>query len=335
MILLLLINLLNLINSSPIDYELDAERNACSCNNNDLVISKKLIIGNTGSKICAGCIYTNIDPAGYDTLTVQYKYGQTIQQAFFQNGKMIGECPRATSCNKEIKLDPRYPVKYTISRNTEKNKYFTHSRGEHFISYKTNKNSKLTVYGNNSCMLPPELNVEKSEQSGLIEGNCTYDYYKMLGHNFIIEIETSSNITIEIYKTNVNLNNEKLIYNNTGTYIFANIQLNSSNDILDEYNFTHIKIYNSDPTLLENLIDIFDIYPLNNETDFNSNPTNDLYLIDDNKSNNYSLIITSLVTSLISLTLIFIYIIIIIIKCTKCKCKKFSNYDGIDYNDIN
>jgi hypothetical protein len=59
----------------------------------------------------------------------------------------------------------------------------------------------------------------------------------MLVHNFIIEIETSSNITIEIYKTNVNLNNEKLIYNNTGTYIFSNIQLNSSNDILDEYNF--------------------------------------------------------------------------------------------------
>ena len=161
----------------------------------------------------------------------------------------------------------------------------------------------------------------------------------MLVHNFIIEIETSSNITIEIYKTNVNLNNEKLIYNNTGTYIFSNIQLNSSNDILDEYNFTHIKIYNSDPTLLKNLIDIFDIYPLNNETDFNSNPTNDLYLIDDNKSNNYSLIITSLVISLISLTLIFIYIIIIIIKCTKCtkctKCKKVSNYDNINYDDVN
>jgi len=329
MILLILINLLlliklNLINSSPIDYELDAERNACSCNNNDLVISKKLIIGNTGSKICAGCIYTNIDPAGYDTLTVQYKYGQTIQQAFFQNGKMIGECPRATSCNKEIKLDPRYPVKYTISRNTEKNKYFTHSRGEHFISYKTNKNR---LYNNNLCMLPPELNVEKSEQSGLIEDNCTYDYYKMLGHNFIIEIETSNNITIEIYKTNANLNNEKLIYNNTGTYIFANIQLNSS----DEFNITHIKIYNSDPKLLENSIDIFDIYPLNNETYFNSNPPNDLYLIgDNNKSNNYSLIITSLVTSLISLTLILSLIIIKFIKCTKCKYKKFSDYDEVN-----
>jgi asparagine N-glycosylation enzyme membrane subunit Stt3 len=176
-------------------------------------------------------------------------------------------------------------------------------------------------------MLPPELNVEKSEQSGLIEDNCTYDYYKMLGHNFIIEIETSNNITIEIYKTNANLNNEKLIYNNTGTYIFANIQLNSS----DEFNITHIKIYNSDPKLLENSIDIFDIYPLNNETYFNSNPPNDLYLIgDNNKSNNYSLIITSLVTSLISLTLILSLIIIKFIKCTKCKYKKFSDYDEVN-----
>jgi hypothetical protein len=46
--------------------------------------------------------------------------------------------------------------------------------------------------------------------------------------------------TVEVNKDSSSLQklNElkpKLIYNNTGTYIFANIQLNSSNDILDEY----------------------------------------------------------------------------------------------------
>lgn len=264
------------------------------------------------TRIGPGCTCINKYPlSNYDFIDVSYIYGQKIQQNFYQNNKLIDSCPLSQSCNKRINLNRNYDLIIETIRNTKTNSYGTITN-QHQINFGTNSiqtpisqqsNIIQTVIkssNENECLYPPEINIEKDEQSGSISNNCIYSYEQMISNNFVIDMEFNNPVNIIISSA------DNIIYNETSSTFFNKITIN---------NYNNIKLNIS--TIYDTNVNWFDIYPL-----YENENENEYYYENDNTR---TIAIISLVLSIV----IFFAILIISFVIIKTR---FNNYK---YNKIN
>jgi hypothetical protein len=258
------------------------------------------------TRIGPGCTCINKYPiSNYDFVDVSYIYGQNIQQNFYQNNKLIDSCPLSQSCNKRINLNNNYDLIIETIRKTKTNSYGTITNqhqinfGTNIISLKSNITNTV-IKSSNECLYPPEINIEKDEQSGSMFDNCIYEYVQMISNNFVIDMAFNNQVSVIISLA------DNIIYNKTSSTFFDKITIdNNNNNNCIKLNIS--TIYNTD-------INWVDIYPLY-DTD-----TNDII------DNTRTIAILSLVFSIAIIIIILIIAIFIIIK----KKKKYYKYNKIN-----
>ena len=246
----------------------------CNCITKTPVISS---IGGYVSKgsICAGCSYRYQYPPGYDYIDISAKYGQTFEQTFIQNGRIIGQCTRGKECNKRIYVNSLYPLETSISRSTATNSYYTH--GYHTINLgRRNYRSQNSKRAINQCNNPPELNVDKDYQDGIINSGCIYKYIYNTGSNALLNIEVSDYITITIYDGNYSVDIDKIFTTPSGvrniSYIYQTNDYNVFTEIKSKYGY--ITMFLSSSSNKNVNISMLQIKPLNYDSNDEYNDSN-------------------------------------------------------------
>lgn len=311
----------------------------CNCMTKTPVISSLGGYGTKGS-ICAGCNYNYQYPAGYDYIDISAKYGQTFEQTFKQNGRIIGKCSRGKECNSRIYVNPQYPIETSITRSTRTNTYYTH--GYHSINlgrrnYRLQNNKRAI----SNCNNPPELNVDKDYQDGIINANCIYKYIYTTGSNALINIEVSDYITITIYDGNYTSDSPYILTTpKQGTnisYIYHTNDYNVFTEINSKYGYVTMFLSSSSNRNVN--VSMLQIKPLNYDSndEYNDDNNDDDTSIPDSSINNESseigghntitliLAIVSIVTSFITIIIcITMYVIL------NKKIEKYKTYSQFD-----
>jgi len=222
------------------------------------------------TRIGAGCTCTNsYPPSNYEYVDVSYSYGQKISQSFYQNGRLVGDCPLSQNCNKRISLNPNYGVTIVTQRQTATNSYGTRTNG-----HSVNFGKKIKHIQNNAmCYYPPEINSEENEQSGFITAGCVYSYTNSFANTFVIDMNFNNTVTLKVMTSD-----KIIVYVNSSDTFFEQID----ND------FDNITILLSSTDNVE--VNWFNVYELYSDSSENSSIS---------LKNTYSVAVASIVIGVI------------------------------------
>lgn len=242
-------------------------------------------------------------PSNFDYLDVSYVYGQKISQSFYQNGKLIGECPLSKICNKRIQLNPNYGVTIITQRQTAKNAYGTITNG-HSINFGRNKLNKLNnIFSDSICNYPPEINVDANEQSGYISSKCVYNYTQTFANTFIIDMDFNDSVTIKVFNSD-----NFILYMNSSDTFFKEIETD-----FDEISI----IISSNKNIQINWMNMYELY--SNSDDSDNINLNDIH----------SFFVTSIVISILCIICVFG-----LVSCFVTKIKKIENNKNSAYEQL-
>lgn len=171
------------------------------------------IINNYPGCICPNQKYTYTLPAGNPAVDLLYQTkGEFLMAEIFQNGT-ISSCLSSESCVKRnVQLNENFPYSITVYQS-EKN------QDEIWLNL-FQINPRLASPNNNVPYLnPPELNIDSSDQDGMITANVTYNYTLPADDVIWIDMEFIDNITISV------IQNDVVIASYYGTYVYDQVYL--------------------------------------------------------------------------------------------------------------
>ena len=181
----------------------------CPCN--DLKCNILNTFG-TNTCICANCSYEY--PSGYSTMNITYESQLNTSQSFYQNEKMIDECPIGLYCSKIINLNPNFTLFTNITRYTPINVINDSCISLYKLDFIKNDDDE------NTCSSPPELNVDFDEQDGMINSECIYEYEYTSSVDILLDMHFNDSVNIKVYATELN----KLLFDETNETIYSKIE---------------------------------------------------------------------------------------------------------------
>ena len=228
----------------------------CNCDYSTCDPLYTTTLARTSSCLCIGCTYTHSYPPGYNYVSVDYNYSKHyISQDFYQNHTLVGTCPEGLYCSQQIKLNPSYrlymnwtlhsvpiDVNGLINTNfpiTHKLNFYNKEDGTTTLSttetttLSTTETTTLSTTGTstyiNECDCPPELNVNESEQDGVINSLCAYIYEQTFGKKVLIDMLFDNPINVKISSNDTN----KILFNQTSDVIFTELNTWFENIIIE------------------------------------------------------------------------------------------------------